>query len=190
MCHFAKWLLAFQSSWALISNCGLCVYSSTDILQVMVRLPVRWLISVFQRIWRAPTSSAVNNPQFALRAQELCEAWHDFIQLSNQSTQLLASFCETRHGYAKSSQEVASIGSVTEYLDAISCVDFSKPHLASQSSWARRANSGLLHYWLEPFIFSWLAGTITFMRLWLSNFEFLVGIVFNFLNAAVVVPND
>ena len=40
---------------------------------------------------------------------------------------------------------------ITDYIDAISCVDFAKPCLASQSSWARRANCGLLHYWLEPF---------------------------------------
>ena len=42
-------------------------------------------------------------------------------------------------------------GLITEYIDAISCVDFVKPCLALQSSWARRANCGLLHYWLEPF---------------------------------------
>ena len=40
---------------------------------------------------------------------------------------------------------------ITDYIDAISCVDFAKPCLASQSSWARRANCGLLHYCLEPF---------------------------------------
>ena len=40
---------------------------------------------------------------------------------------------------------------ITEYLNVISCVDFAKPCLASQSSWARRANCGLLHYWLDPF---------------------------------------
>ena len=36
-------------------------------------------------------------------------------------------------------------------LDAISCVDFAKPCLASQNSWARRANCWLLHYCLKPF---------------------------------------
>ena len=36
-------------------------------------------------------------------------------------------------------------------LDTTSCVDFAKPCLASQSSWAQFAHCGLLHYWLEPF---------------------------------------
>ena len=53
-----------------------------------------------------------NNPQVALRAQQLCEA---------------------RHGFAKSTQEVASRYSVIKPLDAIPCVDFVKPCLASQS---------------------------------------------------------
>ena len=44
-----------------------------------------------------------------------------------------------------------NVDAVIEPFDAISCVDFAKPCLASQSSWARRANCGLLHYWLEPF---------------------------------------
>ena len=79
--------------------------------------------------WRAPTSSAtIHNLPFEL--------------------------CEARHGLAKSTQEVASSGLMTEYLDATSCVDFAKPCLASQSCWARRATCGLLHYWLEPFIWS------------------------------------
>ena len=44
-----------------------------------------------------------------------------------------------------------SIYSVIEPFYAISCVDFAKPCLALQSSCARRANCGLLYYWLEPF---------------------------------------
>ena len=46
----------------------------------------------------------------------------------------------------KTTQEVASIGSVTEYIDAISCVSFEKPCLASQRSRAQRTNCGWLHY--------------------------------------------
>ena len=42
---------------------------------------------------------------------------------------------------------------ITEYIDAISCVDFAKPCLASQSSSARRVICRLLHYCLEPFNF-------------------------------------
>ena len=44
-----------------------------------------------------------SNPQVTLRAQQLCEA---------------------RHGFAKSTQEVASRYSVIKPLDTTSCVDF------------------------------------------------------------------
>jgi len=54
---------------------------------------------------------------------------------------------------------------ITDYIDAISCVDFAKPCLASQSSWARRANCGLLHYWLDAFIYNRCTGLIHRFRM-------------------------
>ena len=67
--------------------------------------------------------SKCHSPQFALQAHELYKA---------------------RHGFTKSMQEIASIDSITEYINATSCVNFAKSCLGSQCSEARRINCGLL----------------------------------------------
>ena len=79
--------------------------------------------------WRAPSSSATfHSLPFGLKSFAKPDVW-------------------LREIDARSCVEWL----ITDYIDATSFVDFAKSYPASQSSWARRANYGLLYYWLEPF---------------------------------------
>ena len=130
---FAKPCLASQSFWDRRANCGLWHYWLEPF-----NCPCR--LRSFARPEVAPLNDTL---------------WEGLQPVVQQST-----ICPTGSGALRSQTWLRKIDArncvdVFSYqpLDATFSVDFEKPCLASQSSWTRRANCGLLHYWLEPFTF-------------------------------------